>query len=341
MLDDRRPDRTRPGDGLAGTTAEEIVYLELCRLETATTGQLSRALSLDRERTLRLLAGLHTRRLVRVAENGPTVLWAPVAPDVALSRVLNDREHAERHLREEITRLLDGYHRGPGRRGRTGAAVAEVVTGRGAIAQTWRALQAGARREVWVLDKPPFVQLDAVDPELEALSRGVAFRGVYERASLLLPGRLEQVRSLIAAGESGAVVPEVPFKLGIVDQRWALLPVAAGAELEEALVIRPSLMLDALVHSFQIQWAKAVPIPPAAGSPDGGAENQRTVDEDGAPGTHDLLTLLTAGLTDDAIARQLHISARTVQRRVRELMEELGARNRFQAGVQAARRGLL
>ncbi|MFD0634820.1 LuxR C-terminal-related transcriptional regulator [Catenulispora yoronensis] len=46
-------------------------------------------------------------------------------------------------------------------------------------------------------------------------------------------------------------------------------------------------------------------------------------------------------MTDEAIARQLHISARTVQRRVSVLMEELGARNRFQAGVQAVRHGML
>jgi DNA-binding NarL/FixJ family response regulator len=35
------------------------------------------------------------------------------------------------------------------------------------------------------------------------------------------------------------------------------------------------------------------------------------------------------------------VSQRTVERRVRALMDQLGAGTRFQAGVQAGRRGLI
>lgn len=54
-----------------------------------------------------------------------------------------------------------------------------------------------------------------------------------------------------------------------------------------------------------------------------------------------LLTMLASGLKDDAIARHLDISSRTVGRRVADLMDGLGARTRFQAGVHAQRRSLL
>lgn len=54
-----------------------------------------------------------------------------------------------------------------------------------------------------------------------------------------------------------------------------------------------------------------------------------------------LLTMLSAGLKDEAIARQLAVSSRTVGRRVAELMDALGARTRFQAGLYAQRRELL
>ncbi|TDO64016.1 regulatory LuxR family protein [Kribbella sp. VKM Ac-2571] len=52
----------------------------------------------------------------------------------------------------------------------------------------------------------------------------------------------------------------------------------------------------------------------------------------------DILMLLAGGATDDMISRRLRISPRTTQRRVRALMDALGAQTRFQAGVQAARR---
>jgi DNA-binding NarL/FixJ family response regulator len=47
------------------------------------------------------------------------------------------------------------------------------------------------------------------------------------------------------------------------------------------------------------------------------------------------------GAKDETIARQLGVSLRTVRRRVAELMDELGASTRFQAGMEAVRRGLL
>jgi DNA-binding NarL/FixJ family response regulator len=52
-----------------------------------------------------------------------------------------------------------------------------------------------------------------------------------------------------------------------------------------------------------------------------------------------ILSLLSDGRSDSTIARESGVSLRTVERRVRSLMDRLGAKTRFQAGVQAARRG--
>jgi DNA-binding NarL/FixJ family response regulator len=54
-----------------------------------------------------------------------------------------------------------------------------------------------------------------------------------------------------------------------------------------------------------------------------------------------ILGLLLAGLTDQAVANQLGLSMRTVQRRVRALMDLVAAETRLQLGFQAARRGWL
>jgi len=52
-----------------------------------------------------------------------------------------------------------------------------------------------------------------------------------------------------------------------------------------------------------------------------------------------LLRLLADGLTDEAAAKRLGISARTVRRTMVNLMDRLAAESRFEAGVEAARRG--
>ena len=90
--------------------------------------------------------------------------------------------------------------------------------------------------------------------------------------------------------------------------------------------MHPCALLDALIEMFWLLWDQAVPVVPAAKAD---------------PTDARLMTLLAAGFKDDAIARQLALSSRTVGRRVAELMETLGARTRFQAGIHAQRRHLL
>ena len=54
-----------------------------------------------------------------------------------------------------------------------------------------------------------------------------------------------------------------------------------------------------------------------------------------------IVGLLMTGLTDEAVAAHLGTSLRTVQRRVRHLMEVTGGRTRMQLGFHVARLGWL
>ncbi|MEU8515480.1 DNA-binding response regulator [Kitasatospora sp. NPDC048722] len=57
--------------------------------------------------------------------------------------------------------------------------------------------------------------------------------------------------------------------------------------------------------------------------------------------TRSILERLRSGYTDEAAARDLSMSLRTYRRHVAEIMRELGASSRFQAGVRAVELGLL
>ncbi|GIG68349.1 hypothetical protein [Phytomonospora endophytica] len=59
------------------------------------------------------------------------------------------------------------------------------------------------------------------------------------------------------------------------------------------------------------------------------------------PDLLELLKELATGATDATAARNLHLSGRTLSRRARELLDSLDATSRFQAGIVAARRGLV
>ncbi|GHC63072.1 helix-turn-helix transcriptional regulator [Streptomyces cinnamoneus] len=54
-----------------------------------------------------------------------------------------------------------------------------------------------------------------------------------------------------------------------------------------------------------------------------------------------ILERMRDGCTDDVAAREVQVSLRTYRRHVAEIMRELGAKSRFQAGVRAVELGLL
>nr|WP_269151130.1 helix-turn-helix transcriptional regulator [Spelaeicoccus albus] len=81
---------------------------------------------------------------------------------------------------------------------------------------------------------------------------------------------------------------------------------------------------------FELLWTAATPLPRSGRADSADPSIDR-----------DVLLYLASGATDGMIARHLNVSPRTAQRRVRALMESLGAGSRFQAGIQAARRKLL
>ncbi|WP_346133496.1 LuxR C-terminal-related transcriptional regulator [Lentzea roselyniae] len=274
-----------------------------------------------------LLTRLHELGVVR---HLPGDVWQAVAPDLAVEALIAAREEQNRRARADVGPLMELYLRNRDEEQADNAFV-EVVSGLGAVRELWNTLLNGAREEVCVLDQPPYVTPLGEHVALEDATRqrDVKWRVVYDRSAVDLPGRVTEIIELVAAGERARVTPTLPFKLAVIDTHAAVLPVANGDVVDKVLLIRPSALLDVLRSTFELYWDKGIPF-----SPGGIYAAAADVDPN-------LLGLLAAGLTDESIARQLGLAPRTVQRRVRQLMDRCGAQTRFQAGVQAMRRGWL
>jgi DNA-binding CsgD family transcriptional regulator len=185
---------------------------------------------------------------------------------------------------------------------------------------------------------PPFVVPHEDNrTELELLSKGIAFRAIYDRRALEMPGAIEQIGRYVLAGEEARALPDVPMKLVVADRSQALVPSQADSPTIEAghVLVHPSAMLDALVSVFEALWARATPL---LVDPSGTLIDvaESLSDED-----RSLLSLFLAGMTDLAIADQLGLSVRTVQRRLRRLMDLAGVSTRMQLGWHASRNGWL
>lgn len=137
------------------------------------------------------------------------------------------------------------------------------------------------------------------------------------------PGMLEQVAATVDAGEQVRAIDALPLRMLIADDDVALVPLAAEGEIG-AVVVRRSGLLEALVALFERTWERSQDVLVRLG--EGEELDERIV------------SLLLQGYGDASISHQLGVSPRTVQRRVRALMDRAGASSRIQLGFWLAQR---
>ncbi|GAA4557706.1 helix-turn-helix domain-containing protein [Planotetraspora kaengkrachanensis] len=277
---------------------------------------------------------------------GRSPRWAATDPGTAIRSLV-------RGLQSDLDRLtdtadaLEAVYRRLGQ-GPEEAGQFEVLAGSEELARWFVRLQLEATDEVLTFDRPPYV-LDYRNPlQGERLRDGVRYRTIYAPEAFKHAGALDELDNVLKAGEEARVLPGLPFKMVLADRRRAIMPLHLDPPLTRSVLISGSTMVVALAELFERLWQEAVPMRPQsaprdcaqdrAGEP---AEGEAQEGTELAPEDRRLLALLSAGLKDDAIARQLGVSPRSLRRRLRHLLDELNAETRFEAGAQAVRRGLV
>ncbi|MFE9817650.1 helix-turn-helix transcriptional regulator [Streptomyces sp. NBC_00236] len=272
-----------------------------------------------------------------LSDPGGAVRYRAASPVLALGPLLEARRSAL-HRVESLVGDLSERHRSAQRYG-AGAPV-EVLSGPAAIRRRLLTMQRQARSEVCTMVPARHVPAilsfednhDEVDTEM--MSRGVTVRSVVEREWLEHPATADILASCAAQGQHISVTDRLPIKLAIMDRSVALLPLDPDREAEPvALVVHRTGLLTALVSLFEEHFDKGWRLS-ATGTEDREDSPVAAIDRQ-------IVALLHVGLTDAAIARQLGMGHRTVQRRLHALMDEVGAATRFQLGWYAARAGWL
>ncbi|MBE1878394.1 helix-turn-helix transcriptional regulator [Myceligenerans pegani] len=323
---------------------------------------VARGLGLSVEEVRETLVALERDRLVERAAGGVVGggarggRWTALPPRAVLTALLA-RRRTDPAAREERVDVLDGTGREPADEGAFVEAgegdLIDVVAGEEPVSSTLRGFRVTAARELLYLVTPSF-------PPVAALPGGggdvaVATRAVHETPAVAatgpgyvpgVPGALDVSYTpgtprtpglRLAPGETGVrLAPEVPVGLMVVDRSIAVLPASRGPAdgSDGVLVVYAPAVVEALVAMFERVWSEAVPsagrVPaPSRPAPQTGERRRR------------VLAMAAAGLTDAAIGRALGISPGTVEDEFAALAGELGVRTRFQAGVLAAKRGLI
>lgn len=322
-------------DAVGVGTTEWRAYQVLLRVPAATAAEVAAHLGLTTGDVLTVLSSLDQRGAVRRAPEEPHRYQA-VPPDLAFGPELRRRRRDLDIAAEVLDQLGVEYRNQLALRG--SADLIEVLFG-DAIGPRVQEILRTASEEVSAFVKTPTFAFSAADnvAEEEGLRAGVTFKTIYPREVLELAGDPFRLAHSVTAGEQARVVDETPLKMIMVDRSVAVVPVLPASSTEpSALLVYPSGLLDALAALFDTMWTTATPL---LAAPTGTV--RQAPSNTPSPQDLHLLSLLLAGLTDQAIAVQLGLSMRTVQRRVRTLIEMAGVRTRLQLVWRAAHRGWL
>ncbi|MFG2111837.1 LuxR C-terminal-related transcriptional regulator [Streptomyces sp. NPDC048718] len=165
----------------------------------------------------------------------------------------------------------------------------------------------------------------------ELLGRGVQVRCLYQHAAQYSLSTLAYVERITDLGAQVRTVSDYFSRLLVFDRAMAVIELAGKSS--GVVLIRDPSLIQFAADAFEHIWSYARPFLVDSGP------NVSSWAPDATKAT--IVRLLTEGLEDKVIARRLGISLRTCQRHVAEIMDYLGARNRFHAGFIIHQVGLL
>ncbi|MCJ0873520.1 helix-turn-helix domain-containing protein [Streptomyces sp. AP-93] len=263
----------------------------------------------------------------------PGSTFRAVAPDEAVAGVVFPLEReirARRALAEEarasIMSLLPVFEAGRAlRESQNRFEILEDLTqARSAIAD----LTAHARDEILTAQPGGARQVDilteAAPRDQAALERGVKMRVLYQHTARFSAGTGEYVEHLTRLGAHVRTLDDHFSRLLVFDEETAVISVPGNPH--AAAVVRERSVVAFVKETYERLWLAAEPFAVAFGTRSEIADDVRQA----------IVRLLMEGMTDASIATRLGMSVRTCRRHVADIMVELGAQSRFQAGYLLA-----
>ncbi|MER5746634.1 helix-turn-helix domain-containing protein [Streptomyces sp. NPDC002225] len=307
----------------------ELLYRKLLQRTHWRTQELARAVKCPVGEVAQALQALSGDGLVGVSADDPTSFRA-VEPCVALPALLARAMCEGRNLGlnpVEVDRFIalhelaaerdEGVARGRGGHRTDASSVVERMVAKAEEDVTF--LVPGYVDGGFAFSRP------SVDL---GLRRGIRLRAVWASSVFDVDGAMDHALWLAQQDVPPRMADVVPVCAMIMDG-------AAAVVIDDSRtprMVRSGAELESLCSLAERLWGRGAEVRRLRRTPGTGAAQPRM---------QMVLRLLADGLTDDAIARRLGCSVRTVRNDVAAAMAALDARSRFQAGARAMRAGLI
>jgi DNA-binding NarL/FixJ family response regulator/AraC-like DNA-binding protein len=258
----------------------------------------------------------------------------PVSPIAAMHQlisreqtILRQRQTFLERSADTFSSILSKYGGNPDATG--SATLAEHLPDLSAVRRRLQELAMSAQESVLAFSptaaSPAASRIASRPLDLGALRRGVRMRTLCLDAIAVDPEAMDYAHELAAAGAEIRLVSHLPMRMIIIDGTAAVVPQNPRHAADGAYVFRHESIVLALHALFESYWDQGLPL---------------LSDESPRDCNHfelAVVRLLASGAKDDAVARQLGTSVRTVRRIIADLMNRAEVSSRFALGVYAAK----
>ncbi|MFE0701885.1 helix-turn-helix transcriptional regulator [Streptomyces sp. NPDC058872] len=320
---------------------DEELYRCLLRLAEGTPPVLAEHLGMPVPQVEERLERLDAMELTSLADNGSI---RPAPPAIAVQRLIGLRL---RELQEELRRVAAEQRvvesllaeRDAGRpvpRDASERPAVERVEGTPNVRAVIDELTFFTREEG--LTTQPHGALSAASIEASRpLDARILRRGITMR-TLMRPAAVEDVPTLAYLQELSAMGAEIRIsekpleRMLVFDRRTALTPIDPRNPRLGALVIREAGLVAHLVSLFERMWSDSVTLAEAVAARPGPEGELSGIERR-------VLASMCRAEKDENGAREVGVSVRTYRKYVADLLQRLGAANRFQAALLARDHG--
>ncbi|MFB7258184.1 helix-turn-helix transcriptional regulator [Streptomyces nojiriensis] len=287
--------------------------------------------AVDRLKALRLL----------VPAPGSDSGYASVQPATALTRLLvlenelTEGWYRERRKRQAVIEdLLNNFSL---QTGAANSAQIDVLTSPSEVNDFLEESAAKAQDLEQAMHPGGVPPVELIDEmllrDVEVLERGVRLQGLYARHLATIPYLMDYLVDVSHAGADIRLVDALPLRMILIDSTTAFLPLDPQNSSAGAFAMRSPEVVRSLSAIFAFHWSVAVPL--GATRREGAAGPALTPEE------QMIVRMMAMGAKDEAIARHLGISTRTLSRLISRMLDRLGVETRFQAAAKLTHAGVL
>lgn len=325
------------GTGLASLAGQILEYL--VEHPESSTAEIASALGTSSAAASRALRTLETE-LLAVRESRRPIRWSATPPRPALASLLARRREELARVEMLAERLHDAYSSTSHQR--FASDQFEILDTKRRVTARYTHLLQTSRHEVLHLVMPPYVTVLEATPhrlniQAAAIRRGVRFRSIYDSDTFTDDMSLYTAQEGVAIGGEIRLSGGLPMKLVLFDGTSAIMPLREDDPAQGSLLVHSPTLLYVLAALFESLWEHGVPWRNGSSRPPSAPPGRDRPDER----TREILRLMSLGMKDEAIARVMGLSRRTIQKHITDIGDALGSRTRFQIALSAQDRGWL